>query len=609
MGSRRNISRKNRVGANLKKRRAEERGKKLTEKNSTPQTTIGDTDLSNYDLTIESASSSQGTNSVAVEGRRFVDFENFTMVHEKFEGFRSAIKYKCEMCNFEKTIYTENPKLKDKPDVNVSATMAIMGLGGGVSNMKQFSYYMNMPCMNERTYFNKQAEVSKTYEKVGLSETKAAAEEEYAEAVRRGHVDKDGVPLITVIVDGAYGQHLKKKQEGRIDLEKRTRDQSKSAEWKGERKFYDTCSMFGRICKMKLHTSSKGVLKEILYTNLESEALTYGNEQEEYARDALASVLGMKIERCGMFIHPEISYLAGSPDGIAEDGGVVELKCHKNAEFMTPDEAIERRVSTFWNYSKKTGIGGVNTNHNHYYQIQGQMRALIIGQFTNKVLYMGVKNKYCSRCDYRASKNLQSCTTDHACYKNWDNSRSASSMESTIIAEGFCASEEMYGLKYNRMLGDGDCSVHKKLLELKPYKNIDVEKIECKNHLLRNYCKNIREYIKIGGPNAPPVGLRKIDGSKMKKIRSAVTHKAIVFRKNEDCTYETKISRLRFDIINSIHHVFGDHEKCSDYYCSGQKDGESNIVPDLKTGGLFQKLKSFNLMLAKNFRSLILDVH
>lgn len=66
-------------------------------------------------------------------------------------------------------------------------------------------------------------------------------------------------------------------------------------------------------------------------------------------------------------------------------------------------------------------------------------------------------------------------------------------METDIIAEGFKKSIEMFNLKYTKMVGDGDSSVFRKLLQIKPYGNKLVEKVECKNHLLRNFGKKIRD--------------------------------------------------------------------------------------------------------------------
>lgn len=66
-------------------------------------------------------------------------------------------------------------------------------------------------------------------------------------------------------------------------------------------------------------------------------------------------------------------------------------------------------------------------------------------------------------------------------------------MEADIIVEGFKRSLEMHGLIYHKLIGDGDSSVYRRILETRPYGNLIVEKIECKNHLLRNFSKKLRE--------------------------------------------------------------------------------------------------------------------
>ncbi|KAE9522087.1 hypothetical protein AGLY_017506 [Aphis glycines] len=65
-------------------------------------------------------------------------------------------------------------------------------------------------------------------------------------------------------------------------------------------------------------------------------------------------------------------------------------------------------------------------------------------------------------------------------------------MEASIIVEGFKNSEKMYGLRYHKLIADGDSSVYQKILESRPYKNITVEKVECRNHLLRNLCNKLK---------------------------------------------------------------------------------------------------------------------
>lgn len=65
-------------------------------------------------------------------------------------------------------------------------------------------------------------------------------------------------------------------------------------------------------------------------------------------------------------------------------------------------------------------------------------------------------------------------------------------MESDILVEGFRSSVEMYGIKYNMMIGDGDSSTDQRMIEARPYNNITVTKIGRRNHLLRNFCNKLK---------------------------------------------------------------------------------------------------------------------
>lgn len=226
--------------------------------------------------------------------------------------------------------------------------------------------------------------------------------------------------------------------------------------------------------------------------------------------------------------------------------------------------------------------------------------AAIVGFHTKKVLFMSVRNKFCFVCA-RSTNGKE--IPEHACYKNW--SGSSSSMESNIVLEGFQKSEALYNLKYNKMIADGDSSCYKKILEARPYANLTVEKIECRNHLLRNYCtklRNLSEQHRIGSPS-----LRKFLLQKILKLRRAVTE-AVKHRKTEETPLEEKIALLQADILNGPSHVFGDHCKCSQYFCSGPKEGEKNLVPELKSSGLYEQIMKSVKYLAYNSRSLIHDV-
>ncbi|GFU18384.1 uncharacterized protein NPIL_268121, partial [Nephila pilipes] len=93
--------------------------------------------------------------------------------------------------------------------------------------------------------------------------------------------------------------------------------------------------------------------------------------------------------------------------------------------------------------------------------------AAIVGIRTKKVLYMAVRNRYCMVCSRAAAVNK--LPGKHCCSKNWHGS--SSSMEANIIQEGFQNSMAMYGVKYAKVIGDGDSNVYKSMLDSRFYMN------------------------------------------------------------------------------------------------------------------------------------------
>ena len=71
------------------------------------------------------------------------------------------------------------------------------------------------------------------------------------------------------------------------------------------------------------------------------------------------------------------------------------------------------------------------------------------------------------------------------CYCNW--SASSCSMEADIILEGFWQIENMHGLRYLWLLGDGDSSVYHSVVTGVPPYGHDITKVECANHAVKCY--------------------------------------------------------------------------------------------------------------------------
>lgn len=92
----------------------------------------------------------------------------------------------------------------------------------------------------------------------------------------------------------------------------------------------------------------------------------------------------------------------------------------------------------------------------------------ITGHRIGKVLFVGIRNKYCTVCDMAQRKGNK--PKDHKCYKNFDRNASSTSMESDAIAKGFKSSLEMHGLIYRTVVVDGDSSVYQTTLNNAPYR-------------------------------------------------------------------------------------------------------------------------------------------
>lgn len=114
--------------------------------------------------------------------------------------------------------------------------------------------------------------------------------------------------------------------------------------------------------------------------------------------------------------------------------------------------------------------------------------AVIVGAYTKKVIYYGVKNKYCHTCTLSYANYCP--PNEHEC--NISYVGPSSGMETEIIVDGFKACE-LLGARFNKIISDGDSSTFKEIRESLIYRNPDiiVEKFECVNHLYKNARKKI----------------------------------------------------------------------------------------------------------------------
>ncbi|CAH1108130.1 unnamed protein product, partial [Psylliodes chrysocephalus] len=214
---------------------------------------------------------------------------------------------------------------------------------------------------------------------------------------------------------------------------------------------------------------------------------------------------------------------------LAKENGEVDKNGYPLITVVADGSWAKRSYKT--NYSSNLGAGA------------------IIGYRTKKILYLSIKNKYCSFCKLFGEEK------DHRCYKNWDGS--STEMESKTILDGFHCSMYMHGLRYKYLIADGDSSIYQKILESRPYGNMVVEKIECRNHLLRSCCARLRDIAEKRYSTAGklvPVKLRSLLKSNILTLRIAID-KAAKHHRESEVAMEHKITNLKPDISNSPYHI------------------------------------------------------
>lgn len=72
---------------------------------------------------------------------------------------------------------------------------------------------------------------------------------------------------------------------------------------------------------------------------------------------------------------------------------------------------------------------------------------------------------------------------------------------------------------------------------------------------------------------------------------------------------DEQMKLLKADISNCPRHVFGDHTKCSAYFCKGPKEGEHNLIPEMEKCGLLDDILVCGNRLQQHVHSLLLNMN
>ncbi|KAF2896215.1 hypothetical protein ILUMI_09959 [Ignelater luminosus] len=118
-------------------------------------------------------------------------------VKESRRGIASKLHYYCDTCG--KAMY-----LDTHPDIQTANELLVWGslsVGIGYSQSQELLAVLNIPNVSSKTFSKHERNIEKKWEDELYKQMKNAAEEEKAMAISEGNLE-DGVPFITVVVDG-----------------------------------------------------------------------------------------------------------------------------------------------------------------------------------------------------------------------------------------------------------------------------------------------------------------------------------------------------------------------------------------------------------------------
>ncbi|KXZ75611.1 hypothetical protein TcasGA2_TC031081 [Tribolium castaneum] len=174
--------------------------------------------------------------------------------------------------------------------------------------------------------------------------------------------------------------------EARIKLvEACTRGQHVNENWHVARKHRLTASRFGMV----LSACSRRRFPPSLFKNLAEgysldrvAAVQWGKTHEKTALREFEEATNLKVQETGFWLE-ESGFLGASPDGLVEEDGILEIKCpYKYRDTDSLSEALKDKKYFYWR-DENEDIN-LNSNHNYYHQVQGQMHITGRTIFGNK---------------------------------------------------------------------------------------------------------------------------------------------------------------------------------------------------------------------------------
>lgn len=132
-------------------------------------------------------------------------FSNLILTGERKAGWYSEFLYTCGMCGVNEIIESEDPH-SSLMKVNLAAVTVAVNSGQGYIQLETLTAVLNMPNMSNHLYQKLHAKVEDFAKTTAWESMSLAAKEEAKLAIQNGEVNDDGMPLISVVVDGAWSK-------------------------------------------------------------------------------------------------------------------------------------------------------------------------------------------------------------------------------------------------------------------------------------------------------------------------------------------------------------------------------------------------------------------
>ncbi|KAK4887489.1 hypothetical protein RN001_003760 [Aquatica leii] len=142
----------------------------------------------------------------AITGSISRGFWNMSLMSEKMQGLGSIFTLKCDVCGIRETIRSDIVRKENIGATNLLAVLGTISVGIGYSQLTVLLAAMDIPNMSNKTYINCYSLIGETNNTKNDTEMKQAGEQERRLNIDAGEVNKNGIPVISVIVHGAWSK-------------------------------------------------------------------------------------------------------------------------------------------------------------------------------------------------------------------------------------------------------------------------------------------------------------------------------------------------------------------------------------------------------------------